>query len=374
MDISAAAPAGAGFPTGLHQDGQAEENQLFASSSPKLTPEQASAVAMHAFGVSGTASVLSSERDQNFRITADDMSYVLKVTHPSEDPGVTDFQTKAQLQLMRGGHKVLVPRLVPSLSGDFTHWHDVPGSQLRQAMRLISFLPGVPLFKARGGVAQRRALGEALAHFDIALQGFSHPHAKDKLIWDMQHLADLRPLLVHIDDREKRELASRALTTFETSTSPRSAALRRQVIHNDLNAYNVMVDESNPDKVTAILDFGDMVEAPLVNDLAVACAYQLSDTGNPMSTALDCVSAYHEVKPLNEEEFHLLPELVVARLLVTVLITEWRAKQHPENRTYILRNNPLSWAGLQRFAQTSAQEIENSVFESIRAATESSYE
>ncbi|NUO87645.1 MAG: phosphotransferase [Cupriavidus sp.] len=366
MEISAAAAPDAGFirtPANRSEDG---DNELFSISSPKLSPDEAVALAYRAFGISGSATVLSSERDQNFRLDAAGQSYVLKVTHPLEDPGVTDFQTQAQLQLMRGGNAVPVPRLYRALSGDYTYWHDIPGTALRQAVRLISFLPGVPLYKARAGSAQRYSLGAALAHFDAALAGFSHPHATHRLLWDLQHLADLRPLLAHVDDVEKSLLAARAMDDFVRYTGPKSQKLRRQVIHNDMNAYNVMVDEHDVDRVTASLDFGDMVEAPLVNDLAVACAYQLSATGNPMTSALDCVRGYQRVNPLTVDELDVLPGLVVGRLLATALITEWRAKEHPENRTYILRNNPIAWAGLQRFAAISPQEVGDSVFEAIQ--------
>ena len=48
------------------------------------------------------------------------------------------------------------------------------------------------------------------------------------------------------------------------------------------------------------------------------------------------------------EEVALLYELILTRLCMTVTITGWRASRYPENKTYILRNNGLSWDGLQR--------------------------
>ncbi|OXH90895.1 homoserine kinase, partial [Burkholderia multivorans] len=70
---------------------------------------------------------------------------------------------------------------------------------------------------------------------------------------------------------------------------------------------------------------------PLVNELAVASSYQLADTPNPLETAVDCICAYHRENPLSGDELAVLPELIVARLLMTVLITGWRAREHPEN-------------------------------------------
>ncbi|WP_044530357.1 phosphotransferase [Herbaspirillum sp. B65] len=348
----------------MHLEG---ENALFAVSAPKLSERQAAKLALEAFGIGGTASLLTSERDQNFRLLADNgNAYVLKVTHPSEDPLVTDFQTQAQIRLSSSGSAQPVPRLIGTLEGQPIHWAPVGENGAKQAVRLMTFLPGVPLYKCRAGKEQRRALGKALARFDAALAGFSHPGSEQKLLWDIQHLSDLRSLLPEIDDHGKRVLAERYLDLHEKPTVGRAAGLRRQVIHNDLNAYNVLVDHGKPDIVTAILDFGDMVAAPLINDLAVACAYQLSSTGNPLDSANDCIVAYHAECPLTEAELALLPGLIIARLLVTVLITEWRAKQHPENRAYILRNNPLSWEGLRRFDTLAAGQAEDSILEAIR--------
>ncbi|CAM2165100.1 hydroxylysine kinase [Paraburkholderia sacchari] len=338
-----------------------DNDALFGASTTRLNADEARALAAEAFGVEGRVSPLNSERDQNFRVDGDDgAALVLKISHPAEDPDVTDFQTQVQLRLMNAPGGLPVPHLLPDRAGNYIHWHRAPGAAQRQAVRLNTFLPGVPLHTVERSRAQRRALGSTLGQFDRALVGFTHDQANHHLLWDMQRLAQLRPLMRHIDGEARRALAARALERFESWTVPRVAGLRRQVIHNDLNAHNVLVDAANPDEVTGILDFGDMVEAPLVNDVAVAAAYQLADAPNPLTPALDLIAAWHAVNPLTDAEQLVLPELIVARLLVTVLITGWRAKQHPENSVYILRNNALSWQGLERFdalAEGQAQEI-----------------
>ncbi|MFX5764957.1 phosphotransferase, partial [Acinetobacter baumannii] len=92
---------------------------------------------------------------------------------------------------------------------------------------------------------------------------------------DLQRADQLADLLPKIPQADRRRLAERQLERFVTDLRPRLGALRRQVIHNDLNPYNVMVARDRPDQVAALLDFGDMVRAPLAQDLAVAGAYLL---------------------------------------------------------------------------------------------------
>ena len=322
---------------------------LFAAEPPKLTLAQAEAVALSCYGLTARASILSSERDQNFLMQgADGAAYVLKATHPAEDPAVTDFHTQAQLCLMQAGGEPPVPHLIPGLAGDYVHWHDDEDGG-RRAIRLMTFVDGVPLYKVARSPAQHQALGRALAQFDLALANFSHPMADHELMWDLQHADRLADLLPRIAEPERRQLAERHLDRFIRDTQPQLQGLRRQVIHNDLNPYNVMVAGAQPDHIAALLDFGDMVRAPLVQDLAVAGAYLLDDAPNPLSPALrHCVASYHQALPLTDTEIALLPDLMAARQLITVAITGWRAQQHPENRQYILRNNGLAWTGLAR--------------------------
>jgi Ser/Thr protein kinase RdoA (MazF antagonist) len=328
------------------------ENTLLSTQAPQLSLDDAQELAQEIYGIDASVTPLTSERDQNFRLqTSGGASYVLKVTNPAEPREVTDFQTRAQRHLMQSDDSLQVPQLIPTLDGNDIHWLEHDGRM--RAVRMMSFLPGVPLYKTARSPGQRRQLGATLARFDLALRGFSHPAARHELLWDIQHAQRLRKLLVHIDDVARLRLAHAWMDNFEMHVLPRLPALRQQVIHNDLNPYNVLVaDESGAgaERITAILDFGDMVAAPLVNDLAIACSYQLSDGDNPLATAVECVAAYHAVCPLTEAEVDVLFDLIATRLLITVAITGWRAALYPENRAYILRNNPLSWAGLESFS------------------------
>lgn len=336
-----------------HFGASTRENDLFAKAIPHLGTDEASHLTRAAFGVDGAATLLTGERDQNFLVQdSNGNKYVLKVTHPSEEPGVTDFQTKAQLHVLRQSPEVSVPKIYPAISGEYIHRRPVPETGETQAVRLISFVDGVPLFKTNTSSKQRAAVGAALAKFDVAIADFTHPQMHHKLLWDLQYVGELRDLLAFVDDGQRQDLARTTLDRIlmtNTLTSLRTG--RRQVIHNDLNGYNVMVSSVDPADVTGLLDFGDMVQAPLAQDLAVACAYQLSESANPLDTALDCIAGYHAINPLSRDELSAIPDLVAARLLTTVLITEWRAKEHPANSKYILRNNPRSWDGLRRLAE-----------------------
>jgi hydroxylysine kinase len=217
---------------------------------------------------------------------------------------------------------------------------------VQRVVRLFSYLPGEPLPGVLRTPLQRVRLAQVLARLDRALADFDHPAGALALPWDIQRADSVRGLLAHIDEPGRQALAAGVLRRFELHTKPVLPTLRRQPIHNDLKIYNVLVDAEDTDRIAAILDFGDMVRAPLINDLAVAAAYQLGTDDDPLADVLPFVAAYHAVLPLTPQEIDVLFNLMLARLVMVVAISGWRAQRYPDNAAYLLRNNAVSWSRL----------------------------
>ena len=71
----------------------------------------------------------------------------------------------------------------------------------------------------------------------------------------------------------------------------------------------------------------------------MACSYQLDDSCDPLATVVEFVEAYHQVLPLERAELDILYDLIRARLVMTVAITEWRAAEisREEGQACLLR-------------------------------------
>jgi hydroxylysine kinase len=319
---------------------------ILSVAAEEISLAEAEELASRHFGIDGTASRLTSERDQNFRIVAGDgREYALRISNHAEDPAINDFQVSALLHVAQVDPYIPVQRVFRALNGQPHLRLPFEHGRLR-AVRLLSYLPGVPLNMVKRTSAHRRELGTYLAKLDLALRDFSHPAAGHELAWDIQHAAGIRPLIAHIPDIARRQLADDFLTAFETNAKPVLSKLRAQVIHNDLNFYNVLVDPIENDRLAGILDFGDMVLSPLAVDVAVGASYHMNTTGDPWGAVAEFVSAYHAVLPLERDEVDLLYDLIAARFVVTVAITGWRAERYPQNSAYILKNNASAWQGL----------------------------
>lgn len=325
-------------------------HQLLSAAPPQAGVDDAMRIAAEFFGLAVTARALTSERDRNFHLIGPDgRGLVMKIVNATEDPVVTSFQTEAFLHVGRRNPAVPVARVIPARDGG----HEVvvamaDGARCR--VRIVTHLPGEPLHKVPASPALRRSVGRCLAELDLALADFRHPGEDHVLLWDLKRAADLASLQQSIADGAVRDLAARGLKPFLDHVVPVLGQLPAQVIHNDFNPHNLLADPAMPEAVTGVIDFGDMVRAPRINDVAVAAAYHAGSAEAPLAGIAELVGAYHAASPLLPAEVEVLFDLILARQVATITITEWRAAHYPENRPYIVRNQPRAIAGLSLLA------------------------
>lgn len=333
---------------------------LSAPPAPVSLAEARRLLAQH-YGLEGQLEPLGGERDANFLLHPADggAPCMLKVSHPAESATVADFQTQALLHLAATAPELPVQRLRPARDGR-PAVQDVAGDDRPRVVRLFSYLDGLPLPKAPRTEGRAAHMGALLARLDLALADLRHPAGDLPLPWDLQRAIGTRSLLSHLPDATRRAMAAAALDHFAAQALPRLLALPRQAIHNDFNPSNLLVDPQAPDRLVGILDFGDMVAAPRVADLAVAASYQL-DAQAPAASIAAFAGAYHAVAPLAAAERELLPALVAARLAMVVAISGWRAAREPANAPYLLRNNGASWSRLEALLALPAGALDDAL-------------
>jgi Ser/Thr protein kinase RdoA (MazF antagonist) len=316
--------------------------QLLSLPPPRLSVDVLARLAQDHWGMTGTLHPLTSERDQNHRVETANGSFTLKLANPAEPPALTEFQTLALIHLAKAAPDLPIPQVVPALDGRAI----IPTPD--GALRVLSWLPGTPLAHLPRTPALAASIGTALGQLDAALVGFQHPAADHHLLWDIRNTPDLAPLTAALPD-DLRPDVSAFIARFKTHVAPALARLPRQVIHGDFNPHNLLADPGDPQRLTGILDFGDMTRSHRNCDLAVAASY-LIEPADPLSLLAPLVAAYGKTNPLTAEELALLPDLITARIVTTLVITAWRAARYPENAHYILRNVPVSRAGLAALA------------------------
>ncbi len=301
---------------------------------PDVPLEKVADVLIEKYGVEGDLTTLESERDQNVRVDTAERSYLFKVCNADEDEAVIDLQIQALRHIERVDSTIPVPRALPTLTGAATSSVLSPDGT-SHTVRLMSFLDGVvagsrPEFDTP---TFRRNTGTTLARLDSALRGFFHPAARQDHPWDVSRAPRLLEYTRHIENRSARRNVVSILERVRDHTLPACAMLRHQVIHQDAHTWNLIVDPGDPAEISGIIDFGDMVYGPLINELAVA-AYLAGRADPSPQTLVDIVAGYDAVAPLERGDVGVMFDLVLGRMAMNLTIAEARAALFPDEPSY----------------------------------------
>jgi len=338
---------------------------------PRLTAAQAGDLARVHWGIEGVAHALPSSIDQNFRLDTaptqcGEDRYVLKISNASELPGFLQAQVRA-LDFLAGMKPptIPVPRVVRLPDGEA-----VVRSGAHLAW-LVSWLEGTPIARLESRSAGLlRDVGRALGDLDARLAAFDDPAVHREFRWDLTRAPAILPLTVHIAEPAGRELVRRRLRRFERDTLPGLRDLPHQVVHNDANDHNLLVRATpggpknapgtggmtadptgpgEPYEPCGVLDFGDLLWTPRAAEVAIAMTYAMLGPGEPVEAAAALLAGYRESLPLQPAELEVLPDLILARLCVSVTISAYERAREPENAFVTVSEAP-AWGLLENLA------------------------
>ncbi|HEY2896606.1 MAG TPA: phosphotransferase, partial [Gemmatimonadaceae bacterium] len=303
---------------------------------PRFNLEDAERLARDHFGVSGRATQLTSERDQNFRIDPPNGArLVLKIANACEDRAMLEAQQRAMMHV--AGRVPFTPRVLHTASSDTIV--RVPGSDGREHLAwAISWLDGRPLgATARHSPELLEDFGRSIGELSEALADFDAPAIHRDFYWDLANgraiVSRYRSLVV---DAELGHALDALMAAFDRHTAPLLSSLPRAAIHGDPNDFNVLVGgdgdvESRNQLVTGFVDFGDMTHSFRIGDLAIAIAYMMLGDSDPLAAAAAMVRGYCGRMTATDEELAALFGLVALRLCTSACIAADQQAQRPDN-------------------------------------------
>jgi len=304
--------------------------------SPRFGLRTAERVAREHFGTDGRATELTSERDQNFCIERPDGTrFVLKIANASEDRPLLEAQQSA-LALV-ASRVDITPRVMLAASGESLV--RITGADGKEHIAwAVSWLVGRPFALApHRSPALYEDLGRRIGALSAALADFDTPAIHRDFYWN---LANGRAMVSRyralVSDPELGDAVDRLVATFDARTAPLLASLPLAAVHGDLNDRNVLVGggtdvESHGQSVTGIVDFGDMTYSFRIADLAIAIAYAILGSADPLAVAAPIVHGYRETMVATDDELAALFGLVVMRLCTSVCIAADQQRQRPDN-------------------------------------------
>lgn len=305
------------------------------------------------WGVEVALAPLPGEYDLNFLVSGGIVG-VLKVMHAGCARSDVEMQV-ALLEALDQASGLFLPKIVPATSAASIVAVDL-GEDAPRLAWMISRLPGALLCDLPVRTAQLFGkIGGLMARLHQAMAGFEHPSLERPLKWDLRQAEWIRPHLPLIRDPERRAFLGTLLDTFASQYGPLLARLPTQAIHNDINDYNLLVetDAGGGQHVSGLFDFGDMIACPRLADLAIAGAYCIMDTPDPLNSLAALVAGYADIQPVSEIEAAALWPLVLTRLAVSVVNSAIIKQQRPDD-PYVTVSERPAWAILDRGMQTDA--------------------
>jgi hydroxylysine kinase len=279
---------------------------------------------------------LDGERDQNFRLKEEDgKKYVVKIAGPDEASDITNFQVEALLYLENESPHIPVPRIVRTNSGDcLSDITDTEG--VKHAVRLVTYLDGIPYAEGNFPDAENlQKIGTFMGETVNALKGFDHKASKHFMPWNLSNgIAVSRDLWLDAAE-DIKSLAAPMLDRLRNEILPKLNSCPSQVIHNDGHPYNLLRADTISQEVVGLIDFGDMVYAPIINELAVTATTFQRRSVEDLSIVENLLIGFHRIHPLSDAEVSLLWDAIILRLLITVLLSDVKLKLGSQDQDVI---------------------------------------
>ena len=212
--------------------------------------------------------------------------------------------------------------------------------------RLLTFLEGDFLGETEHSLSLYKSFGKFLATLDIQLQTYKNSVIKSRQFkWDLHYFLMNEKYVEYIPDNGDRKIIEHFFQQYKNHVLPVLDLLRKQIIHNDANEWNTLANEN---KVTGLIDFGDVCYTQTINEPAIALAYALLKKDDPIKWAVPVVSEYNKILPLQKNEIDILYYLVAARLCTSVLNSAFERVNRPEN-SYIQISEKPAWDLLRKW-------------------------
>ena len=298
---------------------------------PRIPPEEARQVVRRHYGIDGNLTALAGERDRNFRVRANDgRQFVFKISGALESDHYVDLQTATLQHLESVDPGLGTPRGMPLEDGSLYGQHRFAYGGDHK-FRLVTFLEGRPLAETEALDARTATeIGQFQGRLCRALSSFFHGAAQSPMPWDLSNGLVLDEAMLGYADANVARLIEPHLDRLRGRSWPALKRQRGQVIHNDLHLGNLLVDGSRG--LAGVIDFGDVVFAPLLQDLAVS-ATSLADArpDDPLGAIEALRRGFDEVFPLLPEETDLLLDATLLRSLLCVTLGRYKLTLAPDS-------------------------------------------
>lgn len=289
----------------------------------------------------------------NYLVKTNNQKYIFKTYSDVKVFQVLISETEA-LNYLSKAKDFDSPKPIKFLDGSYVKrviWNDT-----EILIRLISFVEGDFIGELNVNDDIVNSLGLMLGKLNLKLQSWSNYTIKSREFeWNLDCFLMSKDYIDQIESFEDRKLVQYFFQQYEFEVLPISGNLRKSIIHNDANEWNLLTKNGIS---SGIIDFGDISYAALINELAIAIVYISYRESDYLHWAEKLIASYHSIIPLEELELKVLYYKISLRLCVSACNSAKAKKENPKNK-YITHSESKVSNMLRAWIKISPYHAEN---------------
>jgi Ser/Thr protein kinase RdoA (MazF antagonist) len=317
-----------------------EENVMaVADTKPKISTDEVNHWLQRYYSLNGRLESLPGDRDLNFKLINDnDEKFVCKIGDVSEGINVLSAQNALMAYLNQCNFPA-IPNVVISNEGE-SLINVTADDGDTYVLRVLTYIPGKPMAEfSPYSYELIRDFGRTMGLLDRALSGFDHPSFHYHFNWDLDKAVNVvEKYHLLISNKEVAKHVRQNLLDFKNSVEPHFDTLRKSVIHNDANDYNILV---NGNRVTGIIDFGDVIYSYSICDLAIATAYAVLEAEDILRVITEMAIGYNETMTIENDELIVLFPMIRMRLAVSACMSAYQVSLRPDDDYLVISQEPI---------------------------------
>ena len=262
----------------------------------------------------------------NYLVKTVDNKYIFKTYTDINLLPFLKAETEA-LKYLNSNKSFRSPKPIEFLNGGYVKKINYKKNEI--IIRLLSHLEGSFIGETTSSEQITKSLGLLLAGLNLKLQFWNNSVIKSKESkWNLNSHLLSKESISQIADSSDRNLVHYFFQQYEFEVVPISQKLRKSIIHNDANEWNLLVENNS---VNGIIDFGDISYSDLINELAIAVVYNSYRETDYLGWAEKLITSYNSLIPLEEIEVKVLYYKVALRLCVSACNSAMAKNINPEN-------------------------------------------
>ena len=288
---------------------------------PNLSSTEIQHLLFKHWEIKGDISFVGGYDDQNIKVSTTNKSFILKISSSEEELSFFQAQNKILKVLTKNHKNYQFP--MPIKDKDGNDIVEIKSNNCIYFSRLLTWIEGKlwnDIAKPSNNLYHK--LGEFTGSINKSLIDIHDNSFNRKIVWDLKNYQDLKPYISLIKDNQVSNIINYFFNEYTSLINQAESKLRKSLIHNDINNYNIIVNEAE-DLIIGVIDFGDMVKSSLINELAIVIAYSLIKSDNIQESSNIIIKAYSDKISLRNEELEILYYTVGIRLSMSIILSAY---------------------------------------------------